>query len=1098
MASKVSQCRSQTAHKFPHAFNEEAQLMNGNNRFGKQRMPRRALLAMALAAINFGALAQHVEEDHREFEATLYAPFAGDTQGSRSFTLDFSYPFAESDQDVTWRLELLDARGNTLQRWQGIERISATAPRKVNIDWAARSADPSLADGVYTVRMVAVANPTTDNGGDTSPEGIDAVLAAADNAEEQKWDIVVGTPAVTDMPSATTVAAPQPKTSTQTTQTRLRTAMATSVTAGTQPAYTIYFGNLHSQTNHSDGGGDLASCSGAQNPQTGTAGGPTEAYAYAKNKGLDFLMASEHNHMYDGSDGTNTGADAAKARALYQSGLQAAANFNAANPNFLGVYGLEWGVINNGGHMNIFNTPELLEWEYNANGELVGDTYTAKGDYAGLYTLMAQRGWVGQFNHPASSGQFLVNSKPFGYTADGDTAMALCEVLNTSAFSINTTETETGRSNYEAACQKALEAGFHVAFTSDQDNHCANWGASYTNRTGILVPTGTTFTNASFIDAIKARRVFATMDKASQLILTSKGNGQTVGETHMMGERITNYGSLSLTANYSNSNGKSASTVTFYEGVPGRNGTVSVLGTGASQAFTPALGDHFYYAKVLQNDGNILWSAPIWVTQVAGGGDLIVPVVSASVSGSSGNITLSASASDDKGVTLVEFYVDGSLVSGTDVTPYSATLDSTKLSNGSHTLVAWAYDASNNIGKSAPVSFTTSNTITDLTAPTVSASVTGSAGTISLNATATDNVGVTKVEFYVDGGLAGSSTASPYKLAYDSTKLSKGSHSLVTKAYDAAGNVGSSSAVAFSIDNTAGTPAPGAPHLVISQIYGAGGNSGASLTNDYIELFNPTSAPVSLSGLSVQYASSAGTSWTNITPLPAKTLQPGQYFLVQEFSNGAIGSALPTPDATGSINLSGTSGKVALVTGTAAMAASATPTSTNVIDWVAFGPAATPAEGGAPTTANLTPTTAAFRTNECVDTNNNGADFSVKPVGPRNMSTPLHSCITNVTASFGVSSVGPAYNRVTQKFSVTYTLTNKTAASISGPVSLEFDGLTSGVSIDNASGTHNGAQYVTFANGAVAAGQVVTFTVIFSNPSKGPIGYTANIFSGSL
>jgi hypothetical protein len=761
--------------------------MNGKKQFGKPGLPRRALVAMALAAINFGAMAQHLEEDHREFEATLYAPYVGDTAGSRRFTLDFSYPFVESAQDVTWRLELLDARGRIVQRWQGVERL-AGAPRKVDIDWAARSADPGLADGVYTVRLLATARAATGTGSDTSAESVDAVLAEADDAEEQTWEIVVGEPAVAAMPSAATVAAPRPKANVAT---RARVAVAT-----TQPAYTVYFGNLHSQTSHSDGGGNLASCSGAQNPQSGTAGGPTEAYAYAMNRGLDFLMASEHNHMYDGSDGTNTGADAAKARALYRSGLQAAADFNAANPNFLGVYGLEWGVINNGGHMNIFNTPELLEWDYNSSGELIGDTYTPKGDYANLYTLMARRGWVGQFNHPSSSGQFLVNGKALGYTTDGDTAMALCEVLNTSAFSINTTETETGRSSYEGACQKALEAGYHVAFTTDQDNHCANWGASYTNRTGILIPTGTAFTRDSFIDAIKARRVFATMDKASQLILTSKGNGATVGETHIMGERIVNYGSLALTANYSNSNGKSAATVTFYEGVPGRNGTVTVLGSGASQAITPALGEHFYYAKVTQNDGNILWSAPIWVTQVAGGGDLVIPAVSASVAGNSGNITLSANASDDKGVTLVEFYVDGNLITGTDVTPYTATLDSTKLANGSHSLVAWAYDASNNIGKSATVAFTTSNIIFDPVAPVVSAGVTGSAGRISLNATATDNIGVTRVEFYVDGSLVGSSTAAPYTLAYDSTLLVKGSHSLVTKAYDAAGNVGSSSAVA--------------------------------------------------------------------------------------------------------------------------------------------------------------------------------------------------------------------------------------------------------------------------------------------------------------
>jgi hypothetical protein len=1081
---------AQRRNSFHTYINEKVRVMNGKNQVGKQGLPRRALLAMALAAINFGALAQDLKQDHREFEATLYAPYAGDTQGSRSFTLDFSYPFVESAQDIYWRLELLDARGNPVQRWQGIERLT-DAPRKVNIDWAARSADPSLADGVYTVRMVAVARPTTDEGPDTSAEGIDTVLAAADDAEEQKWEIVVGDPSVAAMPSATTVAAPLAKPSTST---RLR---AASAVATTQPAYTVYFGNLHSQTNHSDGGGNLASCSGAQNPQSGTAGGPAEAFAYAKNKGLDFLMASEHNHMYDGSDGTNTGADAAKARALYQSGLKAAVDFNAANPNFLGVYGLEWGVINNGGHMNIFNAPELLEWEYNSSGELIGDTFTAKGDYAGLYTLMARRGWVGQFNHPSSSGQFLVNGKALGYTADGDTAMALCEVLNTSAFSINTTETETGRSSYEGACQKALEAGYHIAFSSDQDNHCANWGASYTNRTGVLIPTGTPFTNASFIEAIKARRVFATMDKTSQLILTSKGNAATVGETHMMGERITNYGSLALTANYSNSTGKSASTVTFYEGVPGRNGAVTVLGTGASQAFTPTLGEHFYYAKVTQNDGNILWSAPIWVTQVAGGGDLIVPTVSASVSGSTGNITLSASASDDKGVTLVEFYVDGNLIASTGVTPYTATLDSTRLSNGSHSLVAWAYDASNNIGKSIPVSFTTSNIIIDTSAPSVAASVTGSAGRIALNATATDNVGVTRVEFYVDGNLAGSSTAAPYTLAYDSTLLAKGSHSLVTKAYDAANNVGISSAFAFTVDNTAGAPAPRSPHLVISQVYGAGGNSGAALRNDYIEIFNPTSAAVSLSGLSVQYASSAGTSWSNTTALPARTLQPGQYFLISEFSGGANGTALPAADATGTINMSGTAGKVALVKGTTSLPASATPTNANVIDWVAFGSGATPAEGATPT-ATLSPTTAAFRTNECVDTDNNGADFTVKAVAPRNTLTPPHSCITNVTSSFSLTSVGPVYNRTTQKYSVTYTLTNKTAASVNGPINVEFDNLTTGVSIDNPSGTRNGAPYVTFPNSAYAAGQAATVTVVFSNPSKGPIGYNTVIYSGTL
>ena len=226
--------------------------------------------------------------------------------------------------------------------------------------------------------------------------------------------------------------------------------------ASTLPAYTVYFGNLHSQTNHSDGGDAVASCSSGHAAQSGEFG-PGDAYIYAKNRGLDLLVTSEHNHMYDGSSSTNTAASPATAKALFQSGLTAAADFNSANPGFLAVYGLEWGVINNGGHLNIFNSAELLQWEYNASGQLIGDTFTDKTDYAALYSVMRQRGYVGQFNHPSTSGQYLVNGIALGYTADGDQAMALCEVLNSSAFSASTTESETGRSTYEGACNKALD-----------------------------------------------------------------------------------------------------------------------------------------------------------------------------------------------------------------------------------------------------------------------------------------------------------------------------------------------------------------------------------------------------------------------------------------------------------------------------------------------------------------------------------------------------------------------------------------------------------------------------------------------------------------
>ena len=109
--------------------------------------------------------------------------------------------------------------------------------------------------------------------------------------------------------------------------------------------------------------------------------------------------------------------------------------------------------------------------------------------------------------------------------------------------------------------------------------------------------------------------------------------------------------------------------------------------------------------------------------------------------------------------------------------------------------------------------------------------------------------------------------------------------------------------------------------LVISQVYGAGGNSGALYTADYVELHNVSGTSQSLSGLSVQYASSAATgAWTGVYALPAATIPAGGYYLVQMSTAGTVGSPIPTPDAVAApaIAMSGTSGRVAIVTGTTA------------------------------------------------------------------------------------------------------------------------------------------------------------------------------------
>lgn len=205
------------------------------------------------------------------------------------------------------------------------------------------------------------------------------------------------------------------------------------------------------------------------------------------------------------------------------------------------------------------------------------------------------------------------------------------------------------------------------------------------------------------------------------------------------------------------------------------------------------------------------------------------------------------------------------------------------------------------------------------------------------------------------------------------------------------------------------TPSTG---LVISQVYGGGGNAGATLKADFIELYNGTSADISLSGYSVQYASAAGTSW-QVTSLNG-TIQSGHYYLIQE-SFGAGGTVdLPTPNATGNIPMSGTSGKVALVKTTSALSGTGCPfANANVVDYVGFG-AANCFEGAAGTPA-LTNTTAAIRKDGGrTDANENGADFATGNPTPRNTFSaplpPLNALIVTIAPTAPAVSVGAIVN----------------------------------------------------------------------------------------
>lgn len=164
---------------------------------------------------------------------------------------------------------------------------------------------------------------------------------------------------------------------------------------------------------------------------------------------------------------------------------------------------------------------------------------------------------------------------------------------------------------------------------------------------------------------------------------------------------------------------------------------------------------------------------------------------------------------------------------------------------------------------------------------------------------------------------------------------------------------------------------PAVDHVVISEVYGGGGNAGATYTNDFIELFNPTNGDIDLSNYSVQYASATGTTW-QATKLSGK-IAPGQYYLVQQAKGTGGTTPLPTPDAIGTIAMGGGSGQIIL-------ASQATPVSgandAAMVDYIKYA---------------ASNTTSFSRSNVCVDTGAS-SDFIAGSATPMNAASPSSLC----------------------------------------------------------------------------------------------------------
>jgi DNA/RNA endonuclease G (NUC1) len=282
-------------------------------------------------------------------------------------------------------------------------------------------------------------------------------------------------------------------------------------------------------------------------------------------------------------------------------------------------------------------------------------------------------------------------------------------------------------------------------------------------------------------------------------------------------------------------------------------------------------------------------------------------------------------------------------------------------------------------------------------------------------------IGGSATQMFFDDGTNGDVTPNNNVFSYSATVpvgTAPGPKTLPFSITDAQLRSGSGS-----ISLTVQAPPPPSDHVVISQIYGGGGNTGATYRNDYVELYNPSPTTFNLNGWSVQYASAAGVFGSNTTPL-AGPIAPDEYYLVKLASGGASGVDLPQPNVEGSTNMSATSGKVALVNNGEGLSGGSSPCvldDPNLVDFVGFGTAANCREGAANAPAGSNTTAILRNGNGATDTNQNGSDFTAGAPNPRRtaiiLDSPPSVAATDTDSDPGASVPAPRDGSVAVFFS---------------------------------------------------------------------------------
>ena len=360
--------------------------------------------------------------------------------------------------------------------------------------------------------------------------------------------------------------------------------LITSVAHAQTPAtYRFYYGNLHSHSGFSDGNQDSVSTGSSQ---------PIQDYQFAAaSQHFDFLGLSEHNHAQAGMHLP----DYARGRA------QA---IQATTATFVALHGTEWGVISGGGHLLVYGVRQLYGWEtgnYNV--------FVPKNDYQSLMRQINRvPGGFALFAHP-QSGDYgnLAGTAPFSATADS--ALVGTPLRSGPATATSTLYNTTG-TNYESTYRAMLARGYHVGISLDHDNHNTTFGRTTHGRLVVLAPT---LTEAALLAALRARRFYGSDDWNAQVALSLAGQP--------MGSILRAPAAAALTVNYTDADNEPAASITLLRGVPG-SGTSAVMvatapsGTAALSYTDPATsGTAYYYAIIMQADGDRIVTSPIWYTR---------------------------------------------------------------------------------------------------------------------------------------------------------------------------------------------------------------------------------------------------------------------------------------------------------------------------------------------------------------------------------------------------------------------------------------------------------------------------------------------------